>query len=289
LVTNFEIKSIFEQRPAGLTGFVLFSHSKLRHKHKMLVFKDVWFLIVNFAFQIEHGRTLYMGGVDVKFLTCPHCHRECESKFAMDKHMLIKHSSSAPYIPQSQSSQQLQQSLNGAEPKLKVFECPYCFTLHANKDRFKKHLGFVPFVYSDCMVKAISKSTNNPKIKRLLFQVTVDGEAMTRQKDKVFCEVCGSKAANQAFLHAHQSSHAELPRPHECSDASCHKHFVFRCQLDRHQQMHQQKSNPVETDSPALKVKGKFRCSQCNKRTRTKGKLDTHVQSCHKADSQEFR
>lgn len=112
---------------------------------------------------------------------------------------------------------------------------------------------------------------------------------MARQKDPVYCEVCGSKAANQAFLHAHQSSHAELPRPHECSDANCHKHFVFRCQLDRHQQMHQQKSAPVEPESPALKVKGKFRCTHCNKRTRTKGKLDTHVQSCHKADAQEFR
>ena len=106
-----------------------------------------------------------MGGVDVKFLTCPHCHRECESKFALDKHMLIKHSSSAPYIPQSQSSQLLQQSLNGAEPKLKVFECPYCFTLHANKDRFKKHLGLVPFVYSDCMVNRFLIQPTNPKLK----------------------------------------------------------------------------------------------------------------------------
>lgn len=90
-----------------------------------------------------------MGGESA---TCPHCHRECESKFSLDKHILIKHSSSGQHLDQSQSSQTQNQSLNGAEPKLKVYECPYCFTLHANKDRFKKHLGFVPFVYSDCLV-----------------------------------------------------------------------------------------------------------------------------------------
>jgi hypothetical protein len=228
-----------------------------------------------------------MGGADA---TCPHCHRECESKFALDKHILMKHSSSEQHFDQSQSSQSQNQSLNGAEPKLKVYECPYCFTLHANKDRFKKHLGFVPFVYSDCMVNTIAIGKIDLIIKLRCLQVTVDSDSMTRQKDPVYCEVCGSKAANQAFLHAHQSSHAELPRPHECSDAGCHKHFVFRCQLDRHQQMHQQKNTPTSApESPAMKVKGKFRCAQCNKRTRTKGKLDTHVQSCHKPDSQEFR
>jgi hypothetical protein len=120
----------------------------------------------------------------------------------------------------------------------------------------------------------------------------VDSESIARQKDPVFCEVCGSKAANQAFLHAHQSSHSELPRPHRCCEEECNKTFVFQCQLDRHLLQHQAKNGlngPVEVQDPELKEKGKFRCHLCNKRSRTKGKLDSHMQTCHKPNSQEYR
>lgn len=108
-----------------------------------------------------------MGGPEANSFTCPQCHRECESKFALEKHIFHKHSSNGQQSDQSQSSQSQKPGLNGAEPKLKVFECPYCFTLHANKDRFKKHLGFVPFDYNDCMVGSNLKLTKQINVKIL--------------------------------------------------------------------------------------------------------------------------
>jgi len=123
----------------------------------------------------------------------------------------------------------------------------------------------------------------------MLKQVAVDNNSIARQKDRVYCEVCGAKAANQAFLHSHQATHSELPRPHACTEIDCRKSYLFQCQLDRHLLQHQTKSNLSEPQSPGQKEKGKFRCTLCNKRTRTKGKLDAHLQTCHKANTQEFR
>jgi len=118
-----------------------------------------------FKFQVEHGKTLYMGGPEQvaseEMFPCLQCHKVCDSKFARDKHIFVKHSMSQQYqnyeSPQSsQGVQKLHDNYTSAEhKKVKMFECPYCFTLHANKDRFKKHLGFVQFAYSECQVKIL--------------------------------------------------------------------------------------------------------------------------------------
>ncbi|XP_059477677.1 ras-responsive element-binding protein 1-like isoform X2 [Neocloeon triangulifer] len=225
--------------------------------------------------EVEHGKIIVLGGTDDVInstnFPCSQCHKVCKTKLSLDKHIFVKHSAQRGQLPSQPISAKTEEDLSKAgEAKTKAYECPYCFTLHANKDRFKKHLGFVPITYSDC-------------------HVVTDNNSLMRQKDPINCEVCGSKAANLAFLHAHQTTHTELPRPNECQESECHKKFIFLCQLNRHLLLHQVKNNVDLPQSPGQKVKGKFKCNLCAKRTRTKAKSDFHMQTCHKPNSQELR
>ncbi|CAB3360513.1 Hypothetical predicted protein [Cloeon dipterum] len=227
--------------------------------------------------ETEHGMMIeikspadsgHSGGSECVNFPCTQCPKVCKTKKSLEKHMRGKHTGQTNNHERN-SEREANRAQDNA--KCKVYECPYCFTLHANKDRFKKHLGFVQYNYSDC-------------------QFTTDNATLLRQKDPVKCEVCGSKAANLAFLHAHQSTHVELPRPNECPDDECRKKFVFTCQLNRHMLLHQVKSSPPPLSPGAQKgPKDRFRCPLCAKRTRTKAKMDQHVDTCHKPDVCEFK
>ncbi|KAF4520649.1 hypothetical protein B566_EDAN007515 [Ephemera danica] len=266
----------------------------------------------------DHLRFVHGKSEEQVYLPCSLCGKKCRSRASLEKHLIIKHSTASSFplagpfkcdvckleftgkqllrqhlskfhIEQSNGGTNSPQLGDGAKtdiatlvqkviepsgPPVLAYSCPHCLTLHANKDRFKKHLGFIlPSAFH-------------------LHEMTVDPQVLARQKEPVNCDVCGTRAANLAFLHTHQAGHSELHRPHRCTNGNCSRRFLFRCQLDRHALIHQVGASAKllggEPRSPVELHQGRYKCTLCKKQTRCQARLLAHIASCHQG-SGEFR
>jgi hypothetical protein len=198
------------------------------------------------------------------FFICAHCHVRFRNKNSLRHHIRKNHMSSKP---------------DKSNDK-KLYECNICYQKFSQLYVLDKHME------KHSKVKELIPALHQSKFS---YALPIDSKKKSKTEDELFiCALCDVKCTKKTSIRRHILQFHLNPKPSTnakkiCKICKiCNKTYLSNSSLNRHYVYHKQRGEIIPKSELLKGSTADFECQICGKQFRFSGRLQLHVQTCHK-------